>query len=50
MFQKSIETGKFVRSNTSIGKGAISVSYAAVEIISKKYNLEKSKNSLCWCR
>ena len=43
MFQKSIETGKFVRSNTSIGKGAISVSYAAVEIISKKYNLEKSK-------
>ena len=43
MFQKSIETGKFVRSNTAIGKGAISVSYAAVEIISKKYNLKNSK-------
>ena len=43
MFQKSIETGKFVRTNTEIGKGAISVSYAAVEIISKKYELKNSK-------
>jgi glutamyl-tRNA reductase len=43
MFQKSIETGKFVRTNTLIGKGAISVSYAAVEIISKKYELKNSK-------
>ena len=33
MFQKSFETGKYVRSNTDIGKGAVSVSYAAVEMI-----------------
>ena len=43
MFQKSFEAGKYVRSNTEIGKGAISVSYAAVEMISKKYQLEKTK-------
>ena len=42
MFQKSFETGKYVRSNTDIGKGAISVSYAAAEMISKKYNLEET--------
>tara|TARA_B100000614_G_scaffold163174_1_gene145157 strand:+ start:1 stop:828 length:828 start_codon:yes stop_codon:yes gene_type:complete len=42
MFQKSFETGKYVRSNTDIGKGAISVSYAAVEMISKKYDLQKT--------
>tara|TARA_B100000214_G_scaffold365579_1_gene333502 strand:- start:1986 stop:3242 length:1257 start_codon:yes stop_codon:yes gene_type:complete len=42
MFQKSFETGKYVRSNTDIGKGAISVSYAAVEMISKKYDLHKT--------
>ena len=42
MFQKSFETGKYVRSNTDIGKGAISVSYAAVEMISKKYDLTKT--------
>ena len=43
MFQKSFETGKYVRSNTDIGKGAVSVSYAAVEMISKKYQLEETK-------
>ena len=42
LFQKSFETGKYIRSNTEIGKGAISVSYAAVEMISNKYNLSKS--------
>ena len=42
LFQKSFETGKYIRSNTEIGKGAISVSYAAVEMISNKYNLLKS--------
>ncbi len=42
MFQKSFETGKYVRSNTDIGKGAISVSYAAVEMISKTYDLTKT--------
>ncbi len=43
MFQKSFETGKYVRSNTDIGKGAVSVSYAAVEMISKKYQLEETR-------
>ena len=43
MFQKSFETGKYVRSNTDIGKGAVSVSYAAVEMISTKYQLEDTK-------
>tara|TARA_Y100000768_G_scaffold189693_1_gene142094 strand:- start:736 stop:2007 length:1272 start_codon:yes stop_codon:yes gene_type:complete len=42
IFQKSFETGKDVRSNTKISEGAVSVSYAAVEIISKKYDLKKS--------
>ena len=42
IFQKSFETGKDVRSNTKISKGAVSVSYAAVEIISKKYDLKKA--------
>ncbi len=46
MFQKSFETGKYVRSNTDIAKGAISVSYAAVEMISNKYNL-KETSILC---
>ena len=43
MFQKSFETGKYVRSNTDIGKGAVSVSYAAVEMISTKFQLEDTK-------
>ena len=33
MVQKSLETGKFIRTNTKIDKGAVSVSYAAVEKI-----------------
>ena len=43
MVQKSFETGKFIRSNTFIGKGAVSVSYAAVEHITKKFDLKDSK-------
>ena len=43
LFQKSFETGKYIRSNTEIGKGSISVSYAAVEMISKKYDLLESR-------
>ena len=43
LFQKSFETGKYIRSNTEIGKGSISVSYAAVELISKKYDLLESR-------
>ena len=42
IFQKSFETGKDVRSNTKISKGAVSVSYAAVETISIKYDLKKA--------
>ena len=32
MFHKSLETGKKIRSNTEISKGALSVSYAAVKL------------------
>ena len=46
MIQKSLETGKYIRTNTDIGRGAVSVSYAAVEHITKKYDLTKS-NFLC---
>ena len=43
MFQKSLETGKFIRTNTKIGKGAVSVSYAAVERIHKDLNISNPK-------
>lgn len=46
MIQKSLETGKYIRTNTDIGRGAVSVSYAAVEQITKKYDLSES-NFLC---
>ena len=46
MIQKSLETGKYIRTNTEIGRGAVSVSYAAVEQITSKYNLSES-NFLC---
>ena len=42
MIQKSLETGKYIRTNTEIGRGAVSVSYAAVEQITSKYNLSES--------
>ena len=43
MIQKSLETGKYIRTNTEIGRGAVSVSYAAVEQITNKYQLKNSK-------
>ncbi|MFL2608432.1 MAG: glutamyl-tRNA reductase, partial [Flavobacteriaceae bacterium] len=43
MIQKSLETGKYIRTNTEIGRGAVSVSYAAVEQITNKYDLKNSK-------
>ena len=43
MIQKSLETGKYIRTNTGIDKGAVSVSYAAVEQVTKKYKLSNSK-------
>ena len=42
MIQKSLETGKYIRTNTEIGKGAVSVSYAAVEEITKQFDLSNS--------
>ena len=46
MIQKALETGKYIRTNTGIDKGAVSVSYAAVEKITKDYDL-KNSNFLC---
>ena len=43
IIQKALETGKYIRTNTGIDKGAVSVSYAAVEQITKKHDL-KIKN------
>ena len=43
MFQKSLETGKFIRTNTEIGKGAVSVSYAAVDKIHKELDVSNPK-------
>ncbi len=42
MIQKSLETGKHIRTNTKIGKGAVSVSYAAIEEITKRFDLSLS--------
>ena len=43
MIQKSLETGKYIRTNTEIGKGAVSVSYAAVEQITNNYDIKNAK-------
>tara|TARA_B100000963_G_scaffold360656_1_gene392410 strand:+ start:1346 stop:2608 length:1263 start_codon:yes stop_codon:yes gene_type:complete len=43
MIQKSLETGKYIRTNTEIGRGAVSVSYAAVEQITNNYDLKNAK-------
>ena len=41
LFNKAFETGKRVRTETSINKGAVSISYAAVDLASKKlHNLK----------
>ena len=42
MVQKSLETGKYIRTNTRIDKGAVSVSYAAVEKINKLTKIKSS--------
>ena len=42
MVQKSFEAGKYIRTNTLIDKGAVSVSYAAVEKISRIFDLKQS--------
>ena len=43
MIQKSLETGKYIRTTTEIGRGAVSVSYAAVEQITNNYDLKNAK-------
>ncbi len=41
LFNKAFETGKRVRTETNINKGAVSISYAAVDLASKKlHNLK----------
>ena len=46
MVQKAFETGKFIRTYTNIDKGAMSVSYAAVEKVAQKFDILKIK-TLC---
>ena len=46
MVQKAFETGKCIRTHTNIGKGAMSVSYAAVEKVAQKFDILKIK-TLC---
>ena len=43
MVQKSLEAGKYIRTNTRIDKGAVSVSYAAVEKINKLTKIKSPK-------
>ena len=46
MVQKALETGKYIRTNTDIDKGAMSVSYAAVEKAAQQFDVSKIK-TLC---
>ena len=46
MVQKAFETGKCIRTHTNIDKGAMSVSYAAVEKVAQKFDILKIK-TLC---
>jgi glutamyl-tRNA reductase len=46
MVQKAFETGKYIRTHTNIDKGAISVSYAAVEKVAQKFDISNIK-TLC---
>ena len=39
MVQKAFETGKYIRTNTDIDKGAMSVSYAAVEKVAQQFDV-----------
>tara|TARA_B100000768_G_C11263657_1_gene369976 strand:+ start:53 stop:1312 length:1260 start_codon:yes stop_codon:yes gene_type:complete len=43
MVQKALETGKYIRTNTDIDKGAMSVSYAAIEKIAQQFNISRIK-------
>ena len=46
LVQKAFETGKYIRTHTNIDKGAISVSYAAVEKAAQQFDVSKIK-TLC---
>lgn len=46
MVQKAFETGKYIRTYTDIDKGAVSVSYAAVEKVAQQFDASKI-NALC---
>ena len=46
MVQKAFETGKYIRTHTNIDKGAISVSYAAIEKVAQNFDISKIK-TLC---
>ena len=44
--QKAFETGKYIRTHTNIDKGAMSVSYAAVEKVAQQFDISNIK-TLC---
>ncbi len=46
MIQKSFETGKYIRTHTLIDKGAVSVSYAAVEKVALQFDVN-TISALC---
>ena len=46
LVQKAFETGKYIRTNTNIDKGAMSVSYAAVEKVAQQFDVSNIK-TLC---
>jgi glutamyl-tRNA reductase len=46
LVQKAFETGKYIRTHTNIDKGAMSVSYAAVEKVAQKFDVSNIK-TLC---
>jgi glutamyl-tRNA reductase len=46
LVQKAFETGKYIRTHTNIDKGAMSVSYAAVEKVAQEFDVSNIK-TLC---
>jgi len=46
MVQKAFETGKSIRTHTNIDKGAMSISYAAIEKVAQKFDVLQIK-ALC---
>ena len=46
VFQKALQTGKEIRTNTQIGRGAISVGSAAVELAEKIFGADLSRQTI----